>query len=757
MNISYFKEIISIGMKPIPIYWDSESKTATSHVVEHSKITDENWDNTSLDAWINEIDQANGIAIKLFPPFGMIDFDLKNTDKKTVFSDWFKIIESENESILHKVCIESTRNGGYHVYLKYPGLTHKIQLAASESGNEVAAVYTGSLLSYCDPTPGYKMFHNSFNDIEELTKDEFEILTSTAALFNDYKEDFNSTFEPVEYPIEYENACFQFDSNISDEYFEVMLNSLSLKECTDFKYGKKHKFTAYLRNGSEAAYSAKVYFSSRRVLLFTTSIPGFPTWADYKGPGDKSWVLSPSRIIYYKNKRDWTATIEEIKMMADSMGIELNHKSIVEQPIIKDRTQFPYDIFPDFIQDYIKTHNIQHEYIAGFMLASITAAIGNTCFLEAVDGYLVKPTVYLAVVAHAGGAKSPAMRAAFGFLEKYDQGLYNDYKGQSAKYNEDFDLYEKDKKKNAKPQKPVLKQIIFKDATIEMVANILQYNPKGCILHADELIGFINRMNAYKQGDDLQKWLSIWDSDPILVQRMTRDDNKITDYTCCIAGGIQPGVLSYLSKGDNEHNGFYHRFLFVYPDPQPKAPFRQIFRSPEVKQRMQLFFDDMIKFRENELKDHYTLMPDARTLYESWCDYKDKYYDKTSDDNVKGIIAKYQGYCLRFCLIIQVINDGAFRPGLIERNSVEKAIRLTEYFFGNMNKALKILNPETPIDSLKSPYDKIYDELTPVFSLKAGLIIAAKHKVKETTFKSFLVGKKDLFKLKERGVYEKII
>ena len=122
------------------------------------------------------------------------------------------------------------------------------------------------------------------------------------------------------------------------------------------------------------------------MLLFTTSLAGFPSWADNKGNGDKSWVLTPSRIIYYKNKRDWIKTIEEITILCDSIGIELKQKPITQQPVIKDRLQFPYDIFPEYVQEYINCHNIQHEYIAAFMLSSLATAIGNTCFLEALDG-----------------------------------------------------------------------------------------------------------------------------------------------------------------------------------------------------------------------------------------------------------------------------------------------------------------------------------------------------------------------------------
>ena len=448
----------------------------------------------------------------------------------------------------------------------------------------------------------------------------------------------------------------------------------------------------------------------------------------------------------------------KIQMICDSIGIELKQKPIEQQPLRQDRMQFPYDIFPDYVTEYIKCHNIQHEYIASFIFSALTTAIGNTCYLEALDGYFVKPIIYLAVVANAGSAKSPSMKIAFDFLTQKDNERFIEYKKKKSSYLEEKAIFDKDKKSNTPPTLPILSQTIIQDATIETVINVLQYNNKGCVLMADELIGFIKRMNAYKQGDDLQKWLEMWDGSSIMLQRITREETKIIDYTCNVVGGIQPGVLDQLSNGENAYNGFYHRFLFSYPNPQEKASFEQIYKPTHLKERVTALFSDLYAHRENDVKTHYTMYPEAMQLYKRWHDYKNTYYNKANNDNIKGIIAKYQGYCLRFALIIQAINDGNYRVGYIMQDSMERAIRLTEYFFANMNKALKLLDPETPIDSLKPPYDKIYFELPEIFTMKSGIFIADKHKVKTSAFKMFVLRQKDLFKKgTDIGVYEKIL
>lgn len=755
MNINTFKELVALGLKPIPIKWDAETKVATSHSIPHGEITEAEWNATTLDQWIDKIDNANGIALKLFPPFGTIDFDSKNENGTVSYNDWFKIIEATNPDILRKVCIESTRNNGYHVYIKYPKLTHKISLALTEKGAEVIAVYTGGLLSYCSPTPGYTMFHNSFEDLEELTDDEYDLLISTASLFNKYKEEINNTFTPIEYPQQYENTCLTFDKEITDEAFEELLNQMTLFEVRDFRYRTKQKFTAYKRKGSEANYSAKVYFSSRKVLLFTTSLPGFPSWADSKGSGDKSWVLTPSRIIYYKNQRDWIRTIEEIQMIADSIGLEIIQRPIEETPIPKERTEFPYDVFPDVIQSYIKAHRIQNEYIAGFMLSALSTAIGNTCYLEALDGYRLRTNLYMAIVAHAGGGKSPAMKIAFKYLQEKDNETYNAYQIRLAEYFQELSAL--DKKEKSKLPKPILRQCLINDATMETVIHVLQYNQKGCCLVADELAGFMKRMSQYKDGDDTQKWLEMWDSSPVLQQRITAEDRKLSDYTIGIVGGIQPGIIDVLSSKDNQYNGFYHRFLFVFPESEPKPSFEAIVCPDYIKQDVVGIFDKLMIFRENNVKTKYILSNDALGLYKRWHDYKNIYYNRTLDENAKGIIAKYQAYCLRFALILQCCDDLDKRTGIIQIQAIERAIRLTEYFLGNMLKSLKLLSPETPIDGLKAPYDKIYNELANNFSTKTAIEIGQKYGIKPPTLKMWLRNKRELFERKEYGNYEKLL
>src|SRR5690606_34378808 len=132
MMIGQFSELFGIGLNPIPLIWDEGTKNAASHVIPHGDINDQNkgeYNMAKFNTMVKSWDRINGVVLKLFSPFGMIDFDLKNTDDKEVFNRWKFAVNSQNEGILDKVCFETTRNNGYHVYIKYPKLKSKVALA----------------------------------------------------------------------------------------------------------------------------------------------------------------------------------------------------------------------------------------------------------------------------------------------------------------------------------------------------------------------------------------------------------------------------------------------------------------------------------------------------------------------------------------------------------------------------------------------------------------------------------------------------
>lgn len=749
-------ERFHLGLMPIPLIWDPENKVANSHCLAHSEMNTETYTVDTYKKFINPsaLSKINGMAIKLTHPFVCIDIDIKNTPDKEIYHKLITAVNSIDDSIIDKTCIEKTRNGGYHIFFKYPKLTSKSALARMPDGDEVIAAYSAPCLSYCTPTPGYESIHNSFEDMEELTDDDYDILATCAMSFDLYvgKGDANGGSKVIiEYPLEHETVCLQFDEKLPEDAFETILNDdLNLFENKAYKNKKTDLFTAFLRKGSKAALSAKVYMKSKKCLLFSSSIPGYPHWGDRKDNDDHSWVLTPSKLIYYKNDGDWTATMSEIKLISESVGIEIieaEHNTpeppapapLVTNPDMHPGT-FPMDVLPETLQEFSRCHPFQQDYMGGAFIGALATLIGSSGLLMATDSYKVKAIVYLCIIGSPGSSKTPAINSVFAQIEEIDSIYFKEYRRQMAIYKDMMADYRNQKKGDGvkEPVKPQRKQMLIKDVTMEMLFKVLAGNPGGCCSFSDELSGYFKRIaGRYGDNDELQKMLELW-SGPrsVSIQRIGREEDWIEDPVCSIFGGIQGGVVESMAAGENEHNGWYHRFVFVHPEMQEKRDWGQYSVPPEVNSKLVKLYNKIYEKRDHQ--SIYKLSPEADEAYGTWYNSKNVKYNEAADDAIKGIIAKYQDYCLRFALILQITHYPERESHLIGPEIMSKAIRLTEYFLYNMHKTLKLLNPETPIDKLSEKNRKFYKALPVQFTNPKAIEVAKEFNIKQGTVRTLL-------------------
>jgi len=62
------------------------------------------------------------------------------------------------------------------------------------------------------------------------------------------------------------------------------------------------------------------------------------------------------------------------------------------------------------------------------------------------------------------------------------------------------------------------------DCTREALCDLLRENPRGLLVHRDELAGWARSLNQYKggKGNDKQFWLNLWSGEPVAVNRRGR-------------------------------------------------------------------------------------------------------------------------------------------------------------------------------------------------------------------------------------------
>ena len=147
--------------------------------------------------------------------------------------------------------------------------------------------------------------------------------------------------------------------------------------------------------------------------------------------------------------------------------------------------------------------------------------------------------------------------------------------------------------------------------------------------------------------------------------------------------------------------------------------------------------------------------PEARAALYEYQHRLAEMCDTEASEVIVGIHCKLETYLIRFCLILQLARWACGETGkdAIDKESVEKAILLTEYFRMTALNVQGIMNEE----SLTTQQLAILHQLPNQFTTAEGLDLADKAGMKERAFKDFLsrnIG--ILFKRERHGEYTKI-
>lgn len=153
---------------------------------------------------------------------------------------------------------------------------------------------------------------------------------------------------------------------------------------------------------------------------------------------------------------------------------------------------------------------------------------------------------------------------------------------ESMTYEVESKKWQKQLKKSdfISPDEPIkpepLNRITYcvSDVTVEALAPLFSENPRGFLLHRDEIAGWISDFDKYKSsggGSDEQHFLSMYNASTIQVHRKgTQKDIFVPQTALSITGGIQPGILKRVMSEKQKQSGFLARFLLAFPQRKVK-------------------------------------------------------------------------------------------------------------------------------------------------------------------------------------------
>lgn len=436
-------------------------------------------------------------------------------------------------------------------------------------------------------------------------------------------------------------------------------------------------------------------------------------------------------------------------------------------------SEFPIQIFPKTIQDIAEATSICSDYPIDYISASLLSAsatsIGNTHSINVKNNWHETAILYLALVGNPGMNKSHPLSFAYEPLFEKDKKTDFDFRKRYKEYEQTKEMRRKEREElNISPsiEEPILKKIIVSDITAESLVVILQDNQRGLGVYADELGAWLNTFSRYNNGSDEPFWLSCYSAKPILINRKhMKIPISINKPFVNVIGTIQTGLLYGLAEGNKSKNGFMDRILFVFPKKQLKKYWSKELLPQVITNKWADIIERLLNLEF--VTDEYNTpvpkiikhSPNAFELLAEWQKYNTDLSNQESNDILKGIYSKLEIYISRFSLIIHMLRKVCFETDSeqIDIETVEKSIRLTEYFRKTAIRVQNSLNSSEVLKSIPEDKRELFKQLPTNFLTGDAISLGQKLGYSRDTINRFLKDYRDiLFENYKHGNYRKL-
>lgn len=628
----------------------------------------------------------------------VVDVDLKVfSTAKEQKEFWETLISYLEDSILdfnEKFTITKTKNKGYHILYKSKRCKGNRKLATLKGHTEAVIETRG--------TGGYVFIYENFlndkyyTDVEFITDEDYTILFEIIDTF-DFKEEVTQELpEQKKEKKNYKKGLTPWDDyNEKHSVLDVVGDEFNIVRRLKDKIIIK-------RHGATSAHSGYIYFDNGCMYLHSTG-------TIY--PHEKQ--ISPFASYTYKyHNGDFSKSAKEL--YSEGYG----DRQILEPPEIKDNVlveqkkklkediKFPLEIFPKPYQKYIldchETLDSSIDYMGCALMWALSVIVGNSCKIEVKRNWIETPILWLAVVGKAGIGKTPSISNVIRPIEKENQNEIKRFFEQLEKYEHFQSLSKEEKKIAEQVSKPVKTQFIANDITVEALIQMHQESKNAVGIFKDELAGWFKDMNKYREGSDLEMWLSSWSGKSINLNRVSVSSNAFLPQPFMpVLGGIQPSILNNFYTNENKDNGFIDRVLLCYPDLKVEK-----YNDKEMEYEIINWFEtNMINLYRTIKKDLPKNKDDQvePTIFkfsqEAKAEWKRIFNEITKQQNsdetneyLKSMLPKQKSYIPRFALLIHILgvhNDNEHNGDELSKYSVLKAEKLSKYFI-QMAQKIKI-------------------------------------------------------------------
>lgn len=672
---------------------------------------------------------ANVGIVTGFEDLEVIDIDLKvfstTSEKNNFWNEYQSILKDAIFDFDKKFVIYKTKNAGYHILYKTKRVGGNQKIAKLKDHKE-AVIETRGLGGYVFMYPENKISELSYFDVNYITDEDWRTLMKISQSFNyiESKSDIEPKIKKVYAgggltPWEDFNNQTSVWSVISDDFTVV-------RDFADKTFIK--------RIGSLNYHSGIIYKNENLLWLFSTG-------TIY--PHEKQ--ISPYVAFTYKyHNCDFSASAKDLynQGFGDRIKKELeeiekkvpdNSEQIEHYLFNKTDLNFPIEVFPKPFQSYLIECHEKLDSIVDYMgcslLWTMSLLVGNLFRIKVKNGWYENPVVWFSLVGRAGVGKTPSIRRILYPLIKENNKEIKNYIKNTELYREYEKLSKKEKEQQIEIDKPNKKQFIADDITVEALVDLHQEVTTGVGVFKDELAGWLKDMNKYREGSDLEFWLSTWSGTSVNVNRLTRVGSFVENPFIPVIGGIQPAVLNELYNQEKKDNGFMDRMLISYPDVTiPK------YNDEEISTDAIIWYNSIIanlrkviqKLKQEteaeEIKKiEVYFNSEAKKL---WINKFNEITEKQNSDNeneyFKSMYPKQKSYIPRFAFLLNALNsvcnaDIDFK--IIEADAMKGAIKLSDYFVATAKKIKFEKSEDDKIDKLTKKANTIKDKVYEIWKV----------------------------------------
>ena len=656
-----------------------------------------------------ELPTTNGVGIVTgYDYLEVIDVDLKVfSTAKEQKEFWEILITYLEDSIIDfqdKFCITKTKNKGYHILYKSKRCQGNRKIAVLK-GHKEAVIETRGNGGYVFV---YENFLNDkyYSDIEFITDDDYNLLFEILDSFDYKKEVVQELPQQKKEKRNYKQGLTPWDDyNEKYSVLDIVGDEFNIVRRLSDKIVIK-------RHGAKSAHSGYIFNDNGCLWLHSTG-------TIY--PHEKQ--ISPYVAYTYKyHGGDFSKSAKELYAEGYGDRQKVKPPEIIESELkeqkkkIKEDIVFPLEIFPEPYQKYIldchDTLDSSVDYMGCALMWVLSVVVGNSCKIEVKRNWVETPILWLALVGKAGIGKTPSISNITRPIEKENQNEIKRFFEQLEKYEYFQGLSKEEKKVAEQVAKPVKSQFIANDITIEALIQMHQESKNAVGIFKDELAGWFKDMNKYREGSDLELWLSSWSGKSINLNRVQVSSNAFLPQPFMpVLGGIQPSILNNFYTDENKNNGFIDRVLLSYPDLKVNS-----YNDNEMDYDIIQWYENNVINMYRVIKKHLPKDKDEqieavmfRFNKEAKKEWKRIFNDITRQQNsdetneyLKSMLPKQKSYIPRFALLIHLLsihNNNDENNGEVTKESILKAEKLSKYFI-KMAQKLKINAKE--VKSLKS-------------------------------------------------------